>query len=190
MTALFLVGYGTLLDRASLGHTIGGDASADKSMQPVRVLGYRRLFNLRPTHYEPSLHVTDTPIEAAAMNVEPDPTAELNGLAFPVSQEELEVLDQRERYYRRQAVPVLDFSSREVLGEGHIYASDLDAPWIERDPQKLLPRWLDIELARRGAYAISEDFGCVYDRTTFLADGRTLMVDHYQQWLDRPDPPQ
>lgn len=186
MSHFLLVGYGTLLDRASLGHTIGGDASTEKPMVPVRVRGYRRLFNLRPTHYEPSFHITETPIEAAAVNVEPDPTAEFNGLGFPVTLEELAALDQRERYYRRQATPVLDFTSGEVLGEGLLYAADLDAPWLERDAQKLLPCWRDIIYARRGSYAISQDFGQAYDRTTFLADGRTLMVEHYAPWLEEP----
>lgn len=188
MTPSFLVGYGTLLDRASLGTTIGEGASAEKPMVPVRVHGYRRLFNLRPTHYEPSFHTTTAPIENAAMNLEPDTTAVFNGLAFPVTPEELEALDLRERYYRRHSAPIQDDSTGDPLGEGHFYAADLEAPWLERDPQKLLPRWLDIVLARRGAYAVSEEFGSTYDRTTFLADGKTLMVDHYRSWLDELGP--
>ena len=184
MSHTFLVGYGTLLDRASLGHTIGGDASNKKAMVPVWVRGYRRLFNLRPTHYEPSFYSTEAPIEAAAMNVEKDPGAEFNGLAFQVTLEELEVLDQRERYYLREVTPLLEFTSGKELGEGHLYAAERDAPWLERDPLKLLPKWRDIVLARRGSYAISREFGQAYDRTTFLADGRTLMLEHYARWLE------
>lgn len=186
MSRLYLVGYGTLLDRASLGDSIGGDASAAKAMVPVRIGGYRRLFNLRPDHYEPSRQTTREPIEAAAMNVEPAADDEFNGLAFAVTEEELTALDQRERYYQRRSVTVLDFSSGQPIGDGHLYASVPDARWIERDPRRLLPRWLDIVLARRGAYAIGEEFGRTYDQTTFLADGRTLMVEAYRQWLRFP----
>ena len=184
MSRLFLVGYGTLLYRASLGHTIGGDAADDKPMTPVRVAGYRRLFNLRPDHYEPSFRLSTEPIEAAAMNVEPADDAEFNGLAFEVTADELAALDQRERFYRRVACTVEHFATGEIVGEGHFYSSDLDARWIERDPAKLLPLWRDIDYARRGAYSISQAFGRTYDRTTFLADGTTLMVDHYADHLD------
>ena len=183
MSTVFLVGYGTLLDRASLGHTIG-DASSDKAMTPVWVRDYRRLFNLQPDHYEPSQQLDQEGSEAAAMNVEPAPGSEFNGLVFPVDVTELDALDERERYYRRAVVPIFEFGSGRPLGEGHLYTADVDARWIERDPQKLLPRWLDIVLARRGAYALSDAFGKAYDRTTFLADGRTLMVDHYADHLD------
>ena len=38
-------------------------------------------------------------------------------------------------------------------------------------------------VARAGAYGISEAFGRMYDETTFLADGRTLMIDVYRELL-------
>jgi hypothetical protein len=47
-----LVGYGTLLNRASLGQTIGADVATSKLMRPVIVNGFRRLYNLRPDHGE------------------------------------------------------------------------------------------------------------------------------------------
>lgn len=111
MSQRFLVGYGTLLYRASLGHTIGDVAAGDKSMVPVRVPGYRRLFNLRPDHYEPSFRLSTEPIEAAAMNVEPDDSAAFNGVGFPVTAEELIALDRRERYYRRVCRTIRHFET-------------------------------------------------------------------------------
>ncbi|MCB1021478.1 MAG: gamma-glutamylcyclotransferase, partial [Acidobacteria bacterium] len=117
----FLVGYGTLLNQGSLGHSIGQDAAGAKRIVPVIVEGYRRLFNLRPTHYESSSKLSARGIENAAMNVEPAPGARFNALAFSVTQDELAKLDQRERYYKRTSAPLLDFDSGESLGEGHFY---------------------------------------------------------------------
>lgn len=182
-----LVGYGTLLHRGSLGHSIGAQAAGTKEIVPVRVPGYRRLFNLRPTHYEPSAKLDASGIEAAAMNLEPADEAEFNGLAFPVDEEELSRLDERERYYTRRSVPLLHFDTGEELGTGFAYVSAPDAPWIERDVRRLMPLWRDIVWARDGAYRISVAFGEAFDSSTFLADGRTLVVDAYREVLDDTD---
>ncbi len=184
---IFLVGYGTLLLQGSLGQSIGQGSAEEKTIRPVSVRGYRRLFNLRPTHYDTSHKLGPEPIENAAMNVEPSPGTWFNGLGFSVTPKELEVLDQRERYYERQAAPVLDFDSGDVVGEGHFYMSRADAEWIERDPAKLLPLWRDIVWARAGAYRISDAFGAAYDETTYLADGTTLMFEHYRAVIDQTD---
>ena len=176
---IFLVGYGTLLLQGSLGQSIGQDSAREKTILPVTVHGYRRLFNLRPTHYDTSYKVSDKPVENAAMNVEPADEMWFNGLGFSADLEELETLDARERYYERRSAPVRDFRSGELVGEGHFYVSRAEAPWIERDPEKLMPLWRDIVWARTGAYRVSSDFGEAYDATTYLADGRTLMMDRY-----------
>lgn len=182
-----LVGYGTLLQRGSLGQSIGAGAARSKEIVPVRVTGYRRLFNLRPTHYEPSSKLTDGGIEAGAMNLEPAEGVEFNGLAFLVTREELAALDERERYYRRREVPLLEFESGESLGTGFTYVSEPDESWIERDPARLMPLWRDVVWARAGAYRISDRFGRFFDATTYLADGETLVVDVYREVLDDTD---
>ncbi len=181
---VFLVGYGTLLHRGSLGHSIGPESAEGKRVVPVVVRDYRRLFNLRPTHYATSFKLSREPIENAAMNVEPAPGESFNGLAFEVTAEELQALDQRERYYQRKTAPVYHFDSGELLGEGHFYVSEPDASWIVRDVGKLLPLWRDIVWARTGAYRLGDAFGRCYDETTYLADGRTLMIDRYRDVID------
>lgn len=182
-----LVGYGTLLQRGSLGHSIGAAAAESKEIVPVRVRGYRRLFNLRPTHYEPSAKLNGSGIEAAAMNLERDADAQFNGLAFTVAEDEFARLDDRERYYERHEVALLHFDTGEELGTGFAYASDPKARWIERDVEQLMPLWRDIVWARDGAYRISTAFGEAFDATTFLADGRTRVVDVYREVLDDTD---
>jgi hypothetical protein len=183
---MLLIGYGTLLNVASLGHTIGGPAAESKSFTPVVIRDFRRLFNLRPDHYRPSFHLSPLPIEAGAMNVERCPGASLNAVAFLVTEEELSALDHRERYYSRQEVPVYRFPDRTYLDQGAIYASSPDARWIEHDPERLLPRWYDIVAARAGCYALSPEFGRMFDETTYLADGCTLVLDRYRVHLPAP----
>jgi len=181
-----LIGYGTLLYRPSLGHTIGDEAGNSIEMLPVVVEGYQRLFNLRPDHYLPltSSVLGDGGIENAAMNVEPAPGHSFNGLAFTVDYEQLPDLDRRESYYLRKRVRLRHFDSGEWMGEGWVYSSEPDARWIERDPAALLPLWRDIEWAREGAYRISERFGEYFDETTFLGDGTTLVTERYYGRLD------
>jgi hypothetical protein len=182
-----LVGYGTLLYRGSLGHSIGATPAESKPIIPVVVRDYKRLFNLRPEHYQSSNKLDVAGIELGAMNVEPSTGSSFNAVAMPVSVLELDILDRRERYYRRVAVPVHDFSTGEPVGVGHVYAADLGSHWLDRDVVRLLPRWQDIVWARTGAYAISHDFGQYYDATTYLADGETLMIDFYRHHLPNAD---
>jgi hypothetical protein len=181
---VFLVGYGTLLNRGSLGQSIGQASAQQKRIVPVLVRDYRRLFNLRPAHYATSFKLIQEPIENAAMNVEPAPGASFNGLAFEATATEFDALDRREQYYRRTATPVYDFDSGACIGHGHFYVSDPDASWIIRDVGRLLPLWRDIVWARTGAYRIGNAFGRCYDETTYLADGRTLMIDRYRDVID------
>lgn len=178
-----LVGYGTLLYRGSLGKSIGATVAESKSIVPVIVRDYKRLFNLRPEQYQSSHKLNAAGIELGAMNLEPSTGSSFNAVAIPVSALELEILDQRERYYRRVTAPVHDFSTGEPVGLGHVYAADLGSNWLDRDVRQLLPRWQDIVWARTGAYAISHAFGQYYDATTYLADGETLMIDFYRQHL-------
>ncbi|MEM9799780.1 MAG: gamma-glutamylcyclotransferase family protein [Planctomycetota bacterium] len=179
-----IVGYGTLLLSASVGTTIGSSAASEKTYRPVLVPGHRRLFNLRPTHYDSSSKLSTKGNENAAMNVEPAAECRFNAVVFEVQDNELEALDQRERYYERVEVPLLDFSTREDLGTGYCYMSRPDAEWIERDPAKLMPLWRDVVWARTGSLRLSEAFGAEYDATTYMADGKTLVQETYGRFYD------
>lgn len=175
-----IVGFGTLLLQESLGDTVG----AKKKFTPIIVKNYRRLFNLLPDHYEADNRLRNDDTEIGAANIEPAEGFEFNGLSFEANASDLESLDQRERYYKRSVVPYCDFETGEDLGMCHVYESPLDARWLVRDNSKLLPLWRDIVYARVGAYRISEAFGKMYDATTYLADGQTLLVDYYKDYLE------
>lgn len=183
----FLVGYGTLLYRKSLGASIGADAATEKKVIPVTIKNYRRLFNLRPDSYISTRMLSTEDIEAAAANVEPAEGYNFNGLGFSVTADELVALDKREAYYERQVVPLYAFGEDKLVGEGHVYVSPLNARWINRDIQHLLPRFRDVIWARNGAYEISAAFGEEYDATTYIADGKTLIGELYGEKLDSYD---
>lgn len=180
-----LVGYGTLLSRESTAKTVG-DSASTRPFEPVLVLGFRRLFNLRPDHYRPSFHLSDEPVEVTAMNVISWEGSWFNGLAFPVSPDDLAALDARERYYERVRVPVLAFPGREPLGDAWVYSAPPGAPAVISAGSSLRPQWEDLVLARAGAYAKGEDFGKMFDETTFMPDGQTLVVDAYRPHLPLP----
>lgn len=185
MTAeqVVLVGFGTLLLQESLGDTIGADGAMKKRFRPIIIKNYRRLFNLKPDHYVPDNRFRQDGTEMGAANIEPAPGLQFNGLAYNINAADLEGLDKRERYYVRREVPYFDFETGEPLGNCFVYESEPDARWIVRNNAELLPLWRDMVYARVGAYRISEAFGKMYDASTYLADGKTLMVDHYKDHL-------
>lgn len=174
-----IVGFGTLLLQESLGDTVG----TEKKFTPIIVKNYRRIFNLLPDHYEADNRLRTDGTEIGAANIEPAEGIQFNGLSFEANASDLENLDKRERYYKRSEVPYYDFETAEALGLCYVYESPLHARWLVRDNNKLLPLWRDIVYARVGAYRISKDFGKMYDATTYLADGKTLLVDYYKDYL-------
>jgi len=184
-TGPLVVGYGTLMSRASAGRTLSA-AVEERGFFPVVVPGFRRLYNLRPEHYQPSLRLSQAPVEVAAANVQPAPGSCFNGLAFRVSSAELPVLDDRERYYARIQVPVLSFPDERPVGDAFVYSAGEGSPWVVGCDADLLPRWEDLLLARGGAYRLSHAFGVLFDQTSFLADGRTRVMDRYAPHLPPP----
>jgi hypothetical protein len=181
--ALYIVGFGTLLYTESVGDSLG-KAAAAKLYHPVIVRGFKRLFNLLPSHYKPSYRISDQAVERAAANIIPSEEDNFNGVAFEVSPEELAAIDSRESHYRRIETIMFDFNSGKPLGNAYVYSAVDDHGLLTSDPS-YLPDWEDISWARTGAYRHGEAFGRMYDETTFLADGKTLVVKRYEQYLDQ-----
>lgn len=177
-----MAGFGTLLLQESLDDTVGADAA--KKFTPIVIKNYKRLFNLLPDHYEAYNFLRQDGIEKGAANIEPAEGFQFNGLSFLADPNDLDRLDKRERYYKRSAVTYYHFDTGEELGECYVYESPLNARWIVRNNNKLLPLWRDIVYARVGAYRISKSFGEMYDATTYMADGKTLMIDYYKDYLN------
>lgn len=179
---IVLVGFGTLLLQESLGDTISNKSK--KKITPIIIKNYKRLFNLLPDHYEANNFLRTDKTEKGAANIEPAEGMLFNGLSFEADINDLEHLDKRERYYKRSIVPYFSFKTGEKLGVCHVYESPINARWIVRKNADLLPLLRDIVYARVGAYRISEAFGKMYDATTYLADGKTLMIDYYKDYIN------
>lgn len=180
---VIIVGFGTLLLQESLGDTVGQEGAGQKKFTPIIIKNYRRIFNLLPDHYEADNRLRQDGTEIGAANIEPAEGEQFNGLSFFADASDLDNLDKRERYYKRSVVSGYNFETGELMGECHVYESPLDARWLRRSNDELLPLWRDIVYARVGAYRISEAFGKMYDQTTYLADGKTLLVDYYKEQL-------
>lgn len=180
---IWIIGFGTLLLKHSLGDTVGSTNSDGKEYIPVTIRNYKRLFNVVASHYTPTHKLTDSSIETAAANVEFAREESFNGVAFRVSEEELAQLDVRERYYQRVQVEAYHFGTDRLLGDAYVYCALPSSQYVETRNEKLLPHWRDIDYARRGAYAIGPEFGKAYDASTYMADGVTRMVDFYQGYL-------
>lgn len=180
---VLIAGYGTLLLKESLGDTVSQESAEEKEFIPVIIQGCKRVYNLIPDHYPAENRLGRGPIEKAAANTVFAEGHSFNAIAFKVQASELELLDKRERYYRRVSAPCFEFSSKKSLGDCYFYMSDPDARWIENDIDKLLPLWRDIVYARVGSYRISADFGKSYDATSWMADGQTRVVEYYKDHL-------
>ncbi len=181
--SVLMAGYGTLLLRESLGDTVSQESAGEKEFIPIVVQGCKRLFNLIPDHYPAEDRIGRGLIEKAAANTKFAEGHSFNAVAFRVKTSELEMLDKRERYYKRMSAPCTEFFSKRELGECYFYMSEPDERWIENDIDKLLPFWRDVVYARVGSYRISEEFGKLYDATTWMADGETRVVDYYKDYL-------
>ena len=180
---VLVAGYGTLLLKESLSDTVSQESADEKELIPVVIKGGKRLYNLFPDHYVAENRLGHGPIERAAANTVFAGGHSFNAIAFKVKASELEMLDKRERYYKRVSAPCFEFPTEKTLGECYFYMSEPDARWIENDINKLLPLWRDIVYARVGSYRISDDFGKLYDATSWMADGETLVVDYYKDYL-------
>ena len=181
MEKRFIIGYGTLLYKESLGDTID-TSTEEKKYRPVIVKGFKRLYNLLPNHYHPSFRLSKLPVEISAANILPEKGSSFNGLAFEVTAEELADLDKRESYYTRVESPAYDFFSGRKIGIGMVYLAPCSLEDVTSDA-KYLPEWDDISYARTGAYRYGLEFGKMFDKTSYLADGQTLVVNYYKDYL-------
>jgi len=173
------VAYGTMMDRESLGLAVGATRAACMEIKPVLVRGYRRVFNVVGSRYRPSHLLSEEPIEVGAANVQRDPGSYFNAMALWVTSEELAILDGREASYARDSVDLEDFETGLPMSYGLIYVATPKSGRMMHDPKQLLPRWRDICVARAACYGWSKRFGEIYDQTSYLADGITLVADRY-----------
>src|SRR5262245_28255611 len=104
MSGVWVFGYGSLVSPASFGQTIGRALQPGVDFFEAEVTGYGRRWNygvMHSTGY--GTRSADDAIEytLVALGVVPSPDESVNGVVGWVAEDELVVLDRRERHYDR-----------------------------------------------------------------------------------------
>lgn len=180
--SMWIVGFGTLLYQNSLKDTVKESGDIIEYI-PIVIKDYKRIFNVYAEHYTPSHQLSNNGIEMGAANIKYAPGYKCNAVVFESTEADVALLDKRERYYERIEVDAFNYNTNEPLKNVFAYCAKDNFSCIRHSINELLPNWRDIDYARKGAYAISEEFGRLYDASTYLADEKTLMVDHYRNVL-------
>jgi len=123
----FVFGYGSLVDRASVQASIGRVLQPTDGPHPVRLTGYRRAWNVAAhSSHRPDYtfaRADGTPWEGwvAFVGIEPAPSETTLGAVCRLAEDELVLLDFRERSYDR--IDVRGRLDREPPGvDGPVYA--------------------------------------------------------------------
>ena len=140
------IGYGSLMSHNSLKKTI-----KDKKFTPVIVKGYKRVFDLKENSSD-------------VLNLEKSPKSYFNGIMFSINDKELIKLKEREDDYNLEETKVYDFKTEKSLGIALIVID-----YLVNIDKKLLPDKSYFILCREAAYHISEEFGKLWDETTYTS---------------------
>ncbi len=160
--------YGSFLSKESLSRTI-----PSREGVPVIVKGYRRVFNLKPSRMQ--LYKDGARDgQCAVLNVMPFEDSFINALMIEVDDDEFEKLKIRERSYYTKEVNVFDISGKDKIGKAELFIGRklFKGERIVDDGFMPIPSYL--ETVKKAAYSISEDFGNLFEDTTFLGDGRNI----------------
>ncbi len=149
-----VIGYGSLMSRASVGHF-----RSVKKVEPVIVKGFRRVFDLTIPH-----HSGDW------LNVHASKKHYFNGVLFHVSEYDLRRIKEREDDYDFVSAWALHYDSEKRLAKGLLSVDD----WVGLDKGKRLPQKNYFIECRKAAYGLGDDFGREWDETTFLSNGQKV----------------
>lgn len=100
---VYLFGYGSLMCPDSVARTLGRKVDTDQ-LTPVWLNGHQRAWSV---HDMARFDEEDNPRPTAFLNISPHAGRRCNGIAIPISVEDLDGFDQRERSYRRVDVSAL-----------------------------------------------------------------------------------
>lgn len=189
---IWVIGYGSLIHPESLNKTIPSRGKVD--MRPVRVVGFKRLFNLASVR---SWHIHSGQAQSiAVLNVERVEGGEFGGVIFSVEPSYLHSLDKREYIYRRvTGVKCVDFFTGQPLPKGILYRAMTGEELRSEKPaffkQRVQPLGLDtliqkellpddkyLSLCLQGAYGWGKKFGDDFLKNTFLSDRTTPLSQH------------
>lgn len=174
---LFLLGYGSLTNRTSAGHTL-----RDVMGVPAVAFGVRRIFNYLIPKSNTRYGRSANPEERAALNVVPTGRAEdmVNGVLIEVPPLDVTALRGREIGYDLIPVACIRWHEREEPPFlGHIlHCPDEPRQGKVRTAADIMPHRGYYRVCREGAAEVGAPFLDFWLATTYLADGTTLA----RQW--------
>lgn len=168
-----VIAYGSLEDHKSLMEDL-----PDKKFKKVIVKGYKRVFNLvdvsgfssliKPIFKFLRLNLKNNGDKV--LNLVKDDNYYFNGVMFSVNENEMIRLKKRELEYNIEEVDVYDFITRKKIGRAFIF---IDV-YLRISKFRGKPDQKYLELCRNAAYKLGNDFGKVWDKTTFLLSGENV----------------
>ena len=176
--AIYLVGYGSLLNPQSAARSIRNTPPAGHP--PVVALGARRMFNYRmPEIYFERYGVQPGLLDRAALNAEPARDAVITGRLIAFALSDLPELRIRETAYDLHPVACQRWNNSDTKPfTAYVlccpYESWEDKPYSD---DTLMPYQPYYDLCRSGAAQVSERFLSLYLQTTFLADRHTTAFE-------------
>lgn len=179
LSSLALIGYGSLLNRRSARLTI---SDPDALRRAVVAFGVRRVFDY--VLDDESLRrygLAADPRAIAALNVLATRRAEdtVNGVLCLVSLADIHPLRLRELGYDLTPVQCVEFDDRTgARFSAYILTCPDDPPdGVRRRNAKITPHPAYLKVCLKGAREISREFLDEFLSSTFLADGRTRLVE-------------
>lgn len=155
----FVFGYGSLILRQSIARTIVR-LPAQEELVAARLTGYDRVWDYTARIHAEAL---DKEVDAVYLNLRARTTAQVNGVVFGVSEEELAKLAARERYYTMVEVT----ASIEPRFEGRVVT------FVCTDPRHLAAvgeeAWVMqgyLDTVQEGCAAMGSLFAAEFARTT------------------------
>jgi hypothetical protein len=182
LSSLPLVGYGSLINEASAARTINTDTSARRA--PVVAYGAIRVFNYRmsPAYVNERYGTPESSKHLAALNCERTGRGEdrFNGILTHVAPDTLGAFRDREKDYALQPV-VYQLWDQPDSKPQVAYILELkpgDGSEGDRYDSTILPHIDYTRLCQTGAQAISEAFLDYFNKSTFLADKETSLLEY------------
>tara|TARA_B110000037_G_C17077220_1_gene488400 strand:- start:328 stop:1020 length:693 start_codon:yes stop_codon:yes gene_type:complete len=173
---IWVLGYGSLLSKASAARTI--ETSERALRLPVIAPGARRRFSYRiPQQFLAERYkVTDgTQYSALDCDVTYNPDDLLNGILTRLFLKDLDAFRQREYAYDLKPIPVFEW---EDIDAPHRIVYILDCPPVGSTKDHpfatdIPPQTDYYKICREGAKAVSESFLDAFLDSTYLGDGKT-----------------
>lgn len=176
-----LVGYGSLLSRASLERTLGRTYTGP--FLPCTVRGWRRTWDAAVPNrkfYAEGVQGRIMPRSILYLNVRRDPSTAINGVIFVVNQEELAAYDERESIYER--VDVRADLDVEVEG-GPIYMYVCRPAFClahSLSPADAAVRVTYLQLIEEGLLDFDADFRHQYEKSTDNPPAHLIIEDRVE----------